>query len=86
MDGEQKPQKDSKGSETGWKTRRSGDGGLCRPRSGKMDGALVGSQDLPQLQGQMLSRAKLVNNGRGRKQLGDRKDALGWRPTVGWKS
>lgn len=44
MDGEQKPQKDSEGSEreTGWKTRRSRDGGLCRPRSGNMDGALVG--------------------------------------------
>lgn len=51
-----------------------------------MDGALVRYQDFPQLQCQMLSRAKLVNNSRGRKQLGDPKDASGWRPAVGWKS
>lgn len=44
---------------------RSRDSGLCRSRSRNTDGALVRYQDFPQLQCQMLSRAKLVNNRRG---------------------
>lgn len=42
----------------------------------------LGTRTLPQ----MLSRAKLVNNRRGRKQFGEQKGALGWRPSVRWKS
>lgn len=55
---------------------RSRDSGLCRPRSRNTDGALVRYQDFPQLQCQMLSRAKLVNNRRGEKAIGRPKKML----------